>query len=288
MSPARILSLPVPLIGGLYICLHVLLDWASFVHPFGNFGITPWNPSTGLIFVLVIFLGLRALPYVIVALILANLAVRGAPVSIAVAFMETLIVAAGYTVALIGLMSPGLHFNRSLPSTRDLLLLLGAAALGSAVVAAVYLGMLFQVGLLSQEDLLAAGLRYWVGDMIGIAIVAPFGLLLLTRERLLLLRWELAPQIAFIILTIWMAIAFAEHSQLHLFYLLFLPIIWVVVRSGLEGVSATLVLVQIGLFVAVQVQGRTIDITDFQYRMLVLAVTGLIAGALVTERRHAE
>jgi C4-dicarboxylate-specific signal transduction histidine kinase len=56
----------------------------------------------------------------------------------------------------------------------------------------------------------------------------------------------------------------------------------------LEGVSATLVLVQIGLFVAVQLQGRTIDITDFQYRMLVLAVTGLIAGALVTERRHAE
>ena len=41
MRSARIHSLPLPLVGGLYIVLHVLLDWASFVHPFGAFGITP-------------------------------------------------------------------------------------------------------------------------------------------------------------------------------------------------------------------------------------------------------
>jgi C4-dicarboxylate-specific signal transduction histidine kinase len=35
-------------------------------------------------------------------------------------------------------------------------------------------------------------------------------------------------------------------------------------------------------------QGRSIDVADFQARMLVLAITGLVAGALVTERRRSE
>src|SRR5262245_19344521 len=53
----RATSLRMPLLGGLYISVHLLLDWLSFVHPFGAFGITPWNPSTGLGFVLVLRYG---------------------------------------------------------------------------------------------------------------------------------------------------------------------------------------------------------------------------------------
>jgi C4-dicarboxylate-specific signal transduction histidine kinase len=74
-----------------------------------------------------------------------------------------------------------------------------------------------------------------------------------------------------------------------LFYLLFLPITWVAVSSGLEGVSVALVVTQVGLFGALQFSSeRMKDITNMQARMLVLAVTGLAAGAVVTERRHAE
>src|SRR5262245_438839 len=32
---------------------YVTLDWASYVQPFQPFGITPWNPHTGLTFALV-------------------------------------------------------------------------------------------------------------------------------------------------------------------------------------------------------------------------------------------
>src|SRR5688500_10303513 len=58
-----------------YIPCHVLLDWLSYVHPFGAFGITPWNPSTGLGFVLVLLQGGRALPILFVALLVSNIAV---------------------------------------------------------------------------------------------------------------------------------------------------------------------------------------------------------------------
>src|SRR5262249_34663414 len=57
----RLQAVPLPLTGALYICVHVVLDWVSFVHPFGAFGITPWNPSTGLSFAVVLLIGPRAL-----------------------------------------------------------------------------------------------------------------------------------------------------------------------------------------------------------------------------------
>ena len=285
---SRLLSLPLPLIGGLYVGLHVVLDWASFVHPFGAFGITPWNPSTGLIFVVVLLFGVRALWYVLIALLLANQIVRGGSVPVWLALVEALIVGAGYAITLLALLHPRLRFNASLPSTRDLMLLLGAAVIGSALVSFVYLGMLFETGLLQQGEIVAAGLRYWVGDMIGIAVAAPFGLLAMTRDRLFVPGWEAGLQASAIVIILWIIVAFAEHNQLHLLYLLFLPVTWIAVRSGLEGVSTSLVLIQVGLFVAVQLRAPTVDITDFQFRMLVLAVTGLIAGALVTERRRAE
>ena len=288
MRRSRLLSLPLPLIGGLYVGLHVVLDWASFVHPFGAFGITPWNPSTGLIFVVLLLFGLRTLWFVLVALLLANQIVRGAPVPAWLALMEAMVVCAGYTITLVGLLHPKLRFKPSLPSTRDLLLLVGAATLGSAIVSLVYLGMLFETGLLQRDEIVAAGLRYWVGDMIGIAIAAPFGLLVLTRDRLFSPDWEAVLQVSAIAVILWIIVAFSEHNQLHLLYLLFLPVTWIAVRSGLEGVSASLVLIQVGLFIAVQLRAPTVDITDFQFRMLVLTVTGLIAGALVTERRRAE
>ena len=280
---------PLPLTGVLYICAHVVLDWVSFVHPFGAFGITPWNPSTGLSFALVLLLGRRTLPFLFAALIVSNLLVRSAPVPISLAGTEALIVGVGYAAALLILLHPALRFDASLRSIRDLTLLMAVAVTSSAIVSTAYVAVLTAKGLLPPQDFVTAALRYWVGDMIGIAVVTPFGLLAMTRRRLLAGGWETTLQFASIVLTLWVVVAFAEHNQLQLFYLLFLPITWIAVRSGLEGVSAALVFIQLGSFLAVQLlQGRSIDVADFQARMLVLAITGLVAGALVTERRRSE
>src|SRR5262249_40732357 len=48
-------------------------------------------------------------------------------------------------------------------------------------------------------------------------------------------------------------------------------------------------LIEVGLVVAlILFPGGSIDVLDFQARMLVLAITGLVAGVLVSERRAAE
>src|SRR5688500_18370111 len=48
MPIARLLSRSHLEIALGYLAGYVLLDWLSYVHPFAPFGITPWNPSTGL------------------------------------------------------------------------------------------------------------------------------------------------------------------------------------------------------------------------------------------------
>ena len=82
---------------------------------------------------------------------------------------------------------------------------------------------------------------------------------------------------------------FAEEQQFQLFYVLFLPIVWMAVRTGLEGVTVGILIIQLGLIVGVTLfPAKGHDVTALQALMLVLATTGLIAGALVTEHRRIE
>jgi C4-dicarboxylate-specific signal transduction histidine kinase len=80
-----------------------------------------------------------------------------------------------------------------------------------------------------------------------------------------------------------------EEQQFQLFYVLFLPIVWMAVRTGSEGVSAGILITQLGLIVGIHLfPAGSFDVTSFQALMLVLAMTGLVAGELVTERRRTQ
>jgi C4-dicarboxylate-specific signal transduction histidine kinase len=61
------------------------------------------------------------------------------------------------------------------------------------------------------------------------------------------------------------------------------------VRGGLEGVTAGILVTQLGLVLGVHMLPTAeVDVTAFQALMLVLTMTGLMAGALVTEHRRTE
>src|SRR5262249_31152412 len=74
----------------------------------------------------------------------------------------------------------------------------------------------------------------------------------------------------------------------YLFNLLFLPVIWVAMREGYAGVALALVTIQLTLAAVTAFVGY--DTTDFailQLLMLVLSITGLLLGAVTTERKDA-
>jgi integral membrane sensor domain MASE1 len=185
MAFPRVFSLPGSVVGAAYVAGYVLLDWISFIDPFAPYGITPWNPPTGLSFVLVLLFGQRLIPLLFVAPFLADLTVRQLPFSWTLELAVTAIIGAGYSLALLFLLRPKTRFNPALSSLRDVFLLLATAAVSSALVAASYVGAVFAAGILPARDFGVACLRFWVGDVIGIAVIAPFLLIFLTRGQLL-------------------------------------------------------------------------------------------------------
>ena len=272
-----------------YLTAYVLLDWASFIDPLAPIGITPWKPQTGLSFALVLLFGRRFLPMLFVAPLLGNFATRSMWIPLPVEFLEVLIVGSGYAAASLLLLRPAFRFDTRLMAMRDLVLLLGLAISSAAVVATACVTMFAGWGMLSWGDWPRAVLRLWIGDVIGITVVTPFLLFMSTRHRPSKPTWEAMCQFLAIFLALWMVFAVAQPNQFQLFYVIFLPIVWIAIRTGIEGVSTGIVVTQLGLIMAMRYSPHSnIDVTSFQAVMLVLALTGLVAGMLVSERRRAE
>ena len=281
--------MPAPVIGLAYLAAYVLLDRVSYIEPYAAFGITPWNPATGLSFVLVLLFGQKFIPLLFVAPLLADAGVRQLPLPWHVELATVFVIGGIYAIALLLLARPRLRFDPGLQSMRDLLLLLLAAVISAAVVGVSYVMIVHLAGLLPLGDIWPAVLRYWVGDLIGIAVLAPFALIIFTRSRLGVRGWEILVQCATVALLVAVVFSLPGSQPLRFFYLLFLPIVWMAARNGLEGVSIGIVVTQLAVILGVQAHpGDRLDVTALQLLLLVLTLTGFIAGALVTERRRAE
>jgi two-component system sensor kinase FixL len=273
-----------------YLGGYVLLDRISFIEPYGPFGaITPWNPNTGLSFVLFFLFGQRFLPLLFISPLLADLANRPVLLPWMIELLSAVLIGGGYSAALIFLKRPKIGFDPALSSTRDVVLLILVTVISAAVVSSAYVGLLISARLLSLGDFAPATLRYWIGDVIGILGLTPFALFALTRRRILPLSAETALQFIAILAALFLVFGSAKEQEFQLFYVLFLPIFWMAVRTGIEGVSAGIVLVQLGVILGVHFfpQQRE-ELTAFQAMMVVLTATGLIAGEAVSERRRAE
>src|SRR5882724_9643914 len=88
----RIFSLPLAVLGLGYLVGYVLLDWISFIEPYTPFGITPWNPGTGLSFALVLLFGQRMIPFLFVSPLCSDLVYLHLPVPWAVELLSTVLI----------------------------------------------------------------------------------------------------------------------------------------------------------------------------------------------------
>ena len=138
-----------------YLAGYVLLDWLSYVHPVASFGITPWNPPTGLSFALILLFGAEFLPWLFVAPVLADALVRGLALPLPAECAAALIIGGGYAAATALLILPRLRFDPTLATRTSLLLLLATAVVSTAIVTASYVGMLVAFGVLPATPTLA-------------------------------------------------------------------------------------------------------------------------------------
>ena len=272
-----------------YLAGYALLDWLSYVHPVASFGITPWNPPTGLSFALIILFGAEFLPWLFVAPVLADALVRGLALPLPAECAAALIIGGGYAGATALLILPRLGFDPTLATRTSLLLLLTTALVSTAIVTASYVGMLVAFGLLPSHAYVGAALRFWIGEIIGITVLTPFLLIVATRRWTLRPSWELLGLLLITLSALWVVFGLTHTFRFQLFYLFFLPITWTAVRFGLEGVSTALVITQVGLITAIDLAEQdAANVTAYQALMVVLAFTGLAVGVLVSEQQRTQ
>jgi two-component system, LuxR family, sensor kinase FixL len=272
-----------------YVAAYVALDWVSFIHPVGALGITPWNPPPGLSLAFLLRYGVRQGPWLFVAALAAEFLVRGAPAPSAVLVASSLLLAAAYT-GLAALLTRVLRIDADLRSLRDVTVFVVASAVACAIIALAFVAIFAGSGVLPARAFRESVTQFWIGDLIGIVVTAP---VLLVVSRRGSARWrptlENAAELAAIAAALWLVFGARLGAAPALFYVLFLPIVWIAMRHGFEGAVLGTLAIQLGLIVAVVAtgQGRATAL-EFQFLMLAIAVTGLLLGAAVSDRRTIE
>jgi PAS domain S-box-containing protein len=278
-----------------YVALYLTLDRLSFIGALHGIGITPWNPSTGLAMALLIIKGLRYAPLVMAAELLSGAALPIAPISPLPVSLGSLVVTAGYTGAAAILRHAGLQTG--IRRSSDVVMLLIVTIISSGLVASGFVATYAAAGIVPWRGFAEAGFHFWIGDAIGIVVLLPPLLLLYKRikqrappvhGRASLQLVEFAAQGASIVAAL--AAVFSgmgDDHPLGLFYLLFPPLIWIATRHGLPSASWAVLVIQIGLIAGLEIQGHSEStLRAFQLFMFALAATGLMLGAVVSERRR--
>lgn len=271
---------------------YVALDWASYIDPVGPFNITPWNPQPALALAWMTIGGLAHAPAVLVTIVAADVLVRGAPGGALITLLSSLTLTAGYA-ALAWLLRELLRGSTSLHTARELTQFVVVTAGGTAIVGAAFLAVLGAAALIPSTELAGAWLRFWIGDAVGVLVTAPllFAVADPVRRAALLglaRRGETAVQAAVLVATIWLVFAGLPGDPAQHFYFLFVPLLWIAARAGMNGAVVATAIVQLGVVLGVHLTGAgALPVLELQALVATLTLTGLYLGMMVEERQQA-
>jgi two-component system, LuxR family, sensor kinase FixL len=269
-----------------YFVLNLLTEW----HEFDRLGITLWSPDDGLSLALLIE-SVAFAPFVFLAAVLVDLSIAGVHRSIGVTMAADLSLTVVY-VGLAFVLKNKLKFDIRQFRLPDVVTFLLLVPVGAAISAFIYCGVLYLGGELSSDKVFVAMVHCWIGDALGIVTIIPATTAAFTYSPPPW-RWSSYTLFTVFIFMLGIGLGFAAlvgvgDKLYYLFNLLFLPVIWVAMREGYAGVALALVTIQLTLAVLTAFVGyNTTDFAILQLLMLVLSITGLLLGAVTTERQDA-
>ena len=268
----------------------VLLDALSHPKTLLPLALTPWTPPPGLTLAFLLLFGVRYWPWLALMTVLAAIPVNGWPPD----WLATLLVASFLVLSYAGLtlwLLRGLKIDPAFRSLRDLSWFLVAAAIVAWIDAGVHvLSNAGAEGTDTAATWFADLVNFWVSDLIRVLVLAP---LVLVFARVDWRGWrpskEMVAQALAILLALWVIFGLKYTDEFKFFYLLFLPLIWIAMRHGLQGATLALATIHLGLNAILEwLSLHAITVVEFQMLMLGLAVTGLFLGMTVSVRQATE
>jgi two-component system, LuxR family, sensor kinase FixL len=271
---------------------YIVLDWASYLDPLGPFNITPWNPQPAVAIAWMLLAGLAQVPAVFAAIVAADVLVRGAPGGPFITFVSGAVLAGSYA-SLVWMLLELLRGGVGLRTTRELTLFVAVTVVGTAIIGAAFVGVLRGAELVSEAAVPAAWLRFWIGDAVGILVTAPLLFAVadpVRRDALSALarRPEAWAQAGVLVGTLWLIfVGLPGEPALH-FYLLFVPVIWIAARGGMNGAVVASAIVQLGVVLGIHRTGAgSLPVLELQALVATLTLAGLYLGMVVDERQRA-
>ena len=162
------------------------------------------------------------------------------------------------------------------------------------MVGAAFTGVLNASGFLAGTGFGKAWIRFWIGDAVGILVTAPLLLAATNAARrsaffALLRQPEALLQAVVLTATVWFIFQGFGSDPSRLFYLLFLPLIWVAIRFGMNGAILTTAIVQMGVVLGIHGSEQiALPVVELQALLVALTLTGLFLGVMVDQRQRAE
>jgi len=296
-----------------FVALYVLLDRSTVFFQMWT-GVSAWYPPSGLSLAMLIGFGGSYIPLIMLGGVISALTNYHQSLLSFNTIGANLAVSGGYWAAAYVLRRV-LKIDWQLRSIRDVFRLLVVSVASSCAVA--FAGVLMGVAdhAIKPSEYLSASITWWVGDAVTLASLTPF-LLVYVMPWLLrfcrlpaakgeataakrtalrfgshaMLVWiESLLLIASIGGTLWIVFLGSYSYRSELFYLFFLPIIWVAVRRGLRGVTAGILALNFGIIVLLRIYPQdNQQLAVVQFLMLILSLTGLVLGAVISERDRSE
>ena len=297
-------------LGLAFVSLHLLLDRATVVsHSW--IGTEIWYPPAGLELALLMGLGISYAPLVFVSGFLTSVInYHLLPLGGNIWYINSLIaVWYGGVASVLGRYLQVDGVFRSLQGVIRYVLVVISATLGLAFCGA--LSFLWS-GKIPVAGYYSSVLNWWIGDSVALFCLTPFLLVYVIpwlqlhtagmKPRTFRPKpdaWSRTPdsrnlveflaQGASILVSLYIAFGSSFAIEYQVFYLFFLPIIWIAVRRGVRGATAATLLLNVGAILMLRIFpqdfGRLISL---QVLMLIVSVTGLCLGTLITERNQAD
>lgn len=301
-------------LGVAFLCLNLVLDRMTVAFEMGNGIISAWYPPAGLQMAVLIRMGMSYFPLVLLANFISSTIVYHQSPLLLSTWMQECAISGGYTLAALAL-------RRILPKAKpfrtvgDVFRYLSVALTASIGVASIGALALTRVDpkLISEYPRMV--MNWAVGDSVGMISVTPFVLVHVmpwfmkhanaydvaagersadrsvdAPERLKSVgHVEFAAQIATIALAMWVVFGSQLGESYDLFYLFFLPIIWIAVRQGIPGVATGILCLNLGSMAMLRIYPEDLHhLAMLQFLMLIVSLTGLCLGSLISERQISE
>ncbi len=275
----------------------LLLDGLSNPQTVLPLALAPWTPPPGLTLAFLLLYGLHYAPLLIGVTFLASLPIYGLPQDWLPALWAAGLLMLGLW-ALAGLLSKVWRIGARLGSQRDLTLLLLIAVAAAWLDASVHVFSRSPEAAPDAWAWMADLVNFWVGALIRILIITPLVLVHAGTDWRNWRGWsvwdgpmlrEILVQAAAIAFALWIIFGFRYTDEFKFFYLLFLPMIWIAMRHGIQGAVIALAASHVGINIILDWRGsHAITVVEFQMLMLGLAVTMLFLGMTVSARRATE